>query len=208
MRAKVHVVTGLTQEQSGHGAAHGDREGRVDRGVWSPFTYAIEADSTAGRAPPLHWHQVHQLPALGTPRWSMPGCSSTAQRWRAWLETLPPSNLRRFWIESSSRLTGVSARRYECDRQEHRRGQVVKHWLQTITSRLVRRRPCGALPAADTRFADLDTVPTINEDDVLRFVKERLVNAGILSSAVTIRVHRVRLVHTHRLSKPCLHCAA
>lgn len=66
----------------------------------------------------------------------------------------------------------------------------MKHWLQTITSRLVRRRPC-ALPAADTRFADLDTVPTINEDDVLRFVKERLVNAGILSSAVTIRVHRV-----------------
>ena len=66
----------------------------------------------------------------------------------------------------------------------------MKHWLKSITSRLVGSRP-GTLPAADTRFADLDTVPSVNEDDVLRFVRERLVNGGILSSAVTIRVHRV-----------------
>lgn len=63
-------------------------------------------------------------------------------------------------------------------------------WLTTLSSRLMARR-MRPLDEADTRFADLDTVPSINEDDVLLFVRERLLHAGILSSAVTIRVHRV-----------------
>lgn len=50
VRAKVHVVTGLTQEQVAMG-----RHMAIARAEWieaygAPFTYAIEADSTAGRA--------------------------------------------------------------------------------------------------------------------------------------------------------------